>query len=386
VIRERIASAVAARRVADVPIGAFLSGGLDSSIIVAHLAAVSPRPVQTFAIGYAENSAYDETSFARIVANRFGTDHHEYRLTQDEIITAIPAILEHLGEPFGDSSIIPTTLVSRFARQKVTVALSGDGGDELFGGYWRYLGHEAINAYRRIPALFRRTLIEPMLNRWPVGKSGTLIDRMRQFRKLIRAGESDPLHRHLQWAQILPPEITLFDDVEATLARALEHAQSLAGDQQKTDPLNSILRCDLQYSLPGDMLHKVDLASMSQSLEVRVPLLDRAVVEAVLPISSNQKLGRGQLKKLLIDAYRDALPEPILQRRKKGFEVPIGEYLRGPLRPMFRDLVTRDAIESLPGIRFDAVEQLLTSHLQRRGEHADALFTLLSIGVWLQNQ
>ena len=187
-IRGRIADAVARQRVSDVPIGAFLSGGLDSSIIVLHLAEATGRPIRTFSVGYADHQAYDERRFARLVASRFGTQHEEAVLTERDVLDAIPRILDHLGEPVGDSSIIPTALIAQVARRYVTVALSGDGGDELFGGYWRYLAHASLASYRRIPGPLRTRLIEPLLASMSASRSSSLGNRVRQFRKLLRAG------------------------------------------------------------------------------------------------------------------------------------------------------------------------------------------------------
>jgi len=385
-VRTSLADAVAIRRSSDVPIGAFLSGGLDSSIVVAHLAEVSTQPVKTFAVGYAGHARYDETHYARLVARRFGTDHHELTFSDREVLDAIPRILDHLSEPVGDSSIIPTALVSEFARRTVTVALSGDGGDELFGGYWRYLAHFILAAYHRVPGLFRHALIEPLLRRSPTSKSSWLGNRARQLRKLVRATDPDPLSRHLAWSRIIAPEAeSLFSDNGAIRTfddHMLATAQSLACIAAPNDDLNRILAFDLRYQLPADMLHKVDTASMMHSLEVRTPFLDFNVVEHALKLPSAFKIDRGRKKRILVDAYRGVLPDEILDRSKQGFEVPIGEYLRGPLRELFQDTVTRTAIDSLGILSYQAVQAIYDAHISRRGEHADLLFALLSLCHW----
>jgi asparagine synthase (glutamine-hydrolysing) len=384
-VREHVFRAVAARRVADVPVGAFLSGGLDSSIVVAHLASCSVDPVKTFSIGYAEHGAYDETDYARLVARRFATDHHEIRLTYDDVISALLPMIDHLGEPFADSSILPTALVAQFARRHVTVALSGDGGDELFGGYWRYLGHEPAAAYQRVPGWLRRRLVEPVLRRAPSSKGTTWPNRVRQFRKLLRGGTADVWERHLAWSQILSPE------AEAVLRPAAQEmlrgpdpvlARMRATAPHMDEPLNRVLLFDLGYSLPADMLHKVDLASMYHSLEVRVPILDVDVVDAVVPLPVPFKIHRGLRKRLLIDAHRELLPDGILQRGKMGFEVPMGEFLRGPLGEMFRDTVTREAVEEFGLIDYQGVQRTFEDHCAQRGEHADLLYALLVLCRW----
>ncbi len=385
-LRRTLADAVVARRVSDVPVGAFLSGGLDSSIIVAHLAEAVGRPIKTFSVGYADQQNYDETAYARLVADRFGTDHEELILTEGDVLESIPGILDHLGEPVGDASIIPTALVSRFARQSVTVALSGDGGDELFGGYWRYLGHRSLQAYERIPQFLRRFLIEPAMNMMSSSKSSRTADRVRQLRKLLRAGAASELPRHLAWSRILSPEAeSVFRDPSTPQAgdrRALENAQGLIAGFADEDPLAGILAFDLQYQLPADMLQKVDLASMMNSLEVRVPFLDPNVVELGLSLPTVFKIDRGIRKKVLVDAYRGVLPDPVLDRAKQGFEVPIGEFFRGPLRELFQDTVTRDTVASCGIMSYDGISEVYCEHVERRGEHADLLFALLSLCWW----
>ncbi len=388
-VRRTLADAVVRRRVSDVPIGAYLSGGLDSSIIVSHLAEASGQPVPTFCVGYEDANAYDESPYARLVAKRFGTDHHELMLTEADVVASLPSILDALGEPVGDSSIIPTTLISRMARKQVTVVLSGDGGDELFGGYWRYLGHQSLDAYRRLPGFFRSSVVEPVLSQWSVSKSSRFGNRARQFRKLLRASSSDALARHIAWSRILSPEAeVIFADRAMAAAcdeRFLRHARSITADTGGDD-LSRVLRLDLLHQLPADMLQKVDLGSMSQSLEARVPFLDHHVIELATSLPSRFKIHRGQRKRILVDAYRGFLPDEVLDRPKQGFEVPMGELLRGPLREMFCDVVSRGAVQSFEALSYEGVQEVFDSHCARRGEHADVLFALLSLCWWNRSQ
>lgn len=393
-IRRLIGNAVTRQRVSDVPVGAFLSGGLDSSIVVSHLAEATPQPVHTFCVGYADAHSYDERGYARLVADRFGTRHEEVVLTQRELLDAIPRVLDHMGEPVGDSSIVPASLVSWAARQFVTVALSGDGGDELFGGYWRYLGHQTLETYRRIPALLRRGLIAPLLSMVAISRSSSMGNRVRQFRKLLRTQSSDPLARHVAWSRVLSSDAAnLFVDttvVEKCVQSMLDRVSTDSphsddrgrGGRFETDPLNAILRFDLAHQLPSDMLHKVDLASMMHSLEVRVPLLDGCVIEAAMRMPSSYKVYRGLRKRILVDGYRGYLPDEVLDRPKQGFEVPIGELLRGPLRDMFHDTVRRETIESFGLLSFPALAQIYADHVHRRADHADLLWAVLSLCWW----
>jgi asparagine synthase (glutamine-hydrolysing) len=416
-LRRALADSVVARRVSDVPVGAFLSGGLDSSIIALELSKSIGRPVQTFSIGFRGQKSYDETHYARLAARSLGTQHREWRLTDDEVLRAIPRILDHLSEPVGDSSIVPTALLAQFARQYVTVALSGDGGDELFGGYWRYLGHRAIAAYARAPLALRRLLIEPFVSRLAASRPSGGGNRMRQLRKLLMAGgpQDDPmlsawlplswtkerdsrpagevssavraaLARHITWSRIVPGELaaSLLDPEEGRHCDSdmLAIAERCAAEGDGSDPLNAVMAFDVQHQLPADMLQKVDLASMMHSLEVRVPFLDYRVVELALGMPSAWKIDRGQQKRVLIDAYRGRLPDVILDRSKQGFEVPVGELFRGPLRQVFHDVVTEKRISSLGLLSYPAVEGLYAAHLSRRADHASLLWALLSLCWW----
>ncbi|MCH8241436.1 MAG: asparagine synthase (glutamine-hydrolyzing) [Planctomycetes bacterium] len=390
-LRRAMAEAVTARRVSDVPIGAFLSGGLDSSIIVAHLSEALGRRIKTFSVGYSGQASYDESAYARMVADRFGTEHHELVITEDDAVEAIPRVLDHLGEPVGDASIIPTALLSEFAAQSVTVALSGDGADELFGGYWRYLGHSTLNAYRAIPRIVREYLIEPSLRLFGSSKSSLIGNRVRQIRKLLRTGDPNALARHIAWSRILAPEfsdllVPTDRSIEAdrnALQRAKAMTESLADSR---DPLAGILAYDLLYQLPADMLHKVDLAGMMHSLEVRVPFLDPALVRMALALPSSAKIHRGMRKRVLVEAYRGRLPDPVLDRPKQGFELPIGEFLRNRLRDLFHDTVDRETVESIGLLSYDAIQSIYEQHLNRRAEHADVLFSLLSLCWWWRRE
>lgn len=392
-VRERVAGAVVRQRVADVPVGAFLSGGLDSSVVVASLARAGGR-VRTFSIGYPDHPAYDESAVARRVARHLGTDHQDCPLTFADVLGAVRPMLDHLGEPFADSSLLPTSLVSGHTREHVTVALSGDGGDELFGGYWRYLGHHYLERYRRWPSPVRRGLIEPLLRRAPVGRSSRWLNRLRQARKLLRGDTDDFMDRHIAWARLL-------DDDRAPALLGDEAARRTAGDirrlyheaasswrptgsapsPERDDGLAAILLADLAVGLPGDMLHKVDLASMYHSLEVRVPLLDAGLVGYVTGLPVHYRVEGTRTKRILRDAFRDLLPDEVLSRPKMGFEVPVGEFLRDGLRDMYHDVVTPEALRAL-ALNPDAAARLDEEHRARRADHADVLWALLALCYW----
>lgn len=387
-LRGRIESAVVAQRIADVPLGAFLSGGLDSSIVVACLARAGGERVKTFSIGYAEHAGYDETSYARLAAEHFHTEHHAFRLSFGDVLAGIEPLLNHLGEPFADSSLLPTALVSAHTRRHVTVALSGDGGDEVFGGYWRYLGHHYLERYRKIPALLRKGLIEPLLKAAPSAKSTRALNRVRQAQKLLRGDVPGALDRHLAWARYVEPGLaasllgiqTAHDAAQRMRSLYAGAAADLAG-RDPCEPLEEILLADLAVGLPADMLYKVDTASMFHSLEVRVPLLSKEVVDFAAGLPVEYRIAGGQGKRILRDAFRGIIPDAILNRPKMGFEVPIGEFLRNELRDLFHDVVTARTLGDL-GLEVPAAQQAYQDHAARRADHADLLWALLVLCWW----
>ncbi len=389
-LRGRIETAVAAQRVSDVPLGAFLSGGLDSSIVVACLARAAGPRVKTFSIGYREHPRYDETHYARLLADRYSTEHHAFQLSFHDVLDAIEPMLDHLGEPFADSSLLPTALVSQYTRQHVTVALSGDGGDELFGGYWRYLGHHYLKRYHRLPKLIRKTLIEPLLRRLPAARSSPLLNRLRQASKLLNGDYPDPFDRHLAWARYMDDDLAtefLGRPAATQLAKDLKEMYRHAATQcypQETDgrdDLTRILLADLAIGLPADMLFKVDTASMFHGLEVRVPLLSVDVVNFAAALPIEYKIAGSNGKRILRDAFADDLPAPILQRKKMGFEVPVGEFLRNELRDFYRDTVTATTLQNL-NLNPATAARLFDDHLHRRADHADLLWSLLVLTHW----
>ena len=385
-------AAVDRQCIADVPLGAFLSGGLDSSAVAACMTRRGGPPVKTFSIGYADHPRYDETNYARLVARHLGTEHHEFRLTFADVLAAVEPMLNHLGEPFADSSLLPTTVVSRHTRQHVTVALSGDGGDELFGGYWRYLGHHYLGRYRRLPALLRRGVLEPLLRLVPDARSTRGLDRLRQMRKLLRGDLPDPMERHLAWARFMDAGLAgeLLGRERASGGFAIIQSiyrEAASGGQWTSDgdPLQRILLADLGVGLPNDMLFKVDTASMYHALEVRVPLLSADLVRYVTGLPLEYKITGTTGKRILRDAVRDLLPAQVLTRPKMGFEVPIGEFLRNELRDTYASVVTPDALGEF-GIDAAAAGRAFDDHLHRRHDRTELLWSLLVLCWWKRKE
>ncbi len=383
-LESRLEGAVRRRLVSDVPLGAFLSGGVDSSTVVALMQRHSPRPVQTFSIGFHESS-YDESPHARQVAHHLGTEHHEKIFHGQEMLDLIPQVADFLDEPLGDPSILPTFLLSRFTRAGVTVALSGDGGDELFAGYPTYRAHRAARWYARLPAWLRRTVVEPLVRALPVSDRYLSLDFVAN--RFVAAAALPPLQRHVTWMGSL-----LGDDkrrlLSPDLRRELEGDDELASARQiwdecdTDDPLGRFLHLDLRTYLQDDILAKVDRASMAHSLEVRVPLLDHTVVEFATALPSEWKLHGGRGKVLFKKLAARLLPASIVRRPKRGFAIPVASWLRGPLREMATDLLAPERIRRQGLFEPAAVQALLHEHLERKANHRKPLFTLLMFQLW----
>jgi len=382
-LRTLVGDAVEARLQSDVPLGAFLSGGIDSSVVVGAMAERAERPVRTFTVGFDE-PAYDESSAARAVAAFHDTDHHEFTLTADDVREMVPEVLDRLGEPFADQSLIPTFLVSRATSGEVKVALSGDGGDELFAGYDKYRVEHLSPLYRALPSGLRSRVIEPVVDRLPATRSNRLgrVGYRAQW-ATSRAGEPSVPDRHFELMRL--PDERMGDTYEgidpvATGREALrrQHA-ALLSSQSSRDPLTRIRAVDVRYSLPNQMLSKVDLASMYNSLEVRVPLLSKDVVEHALSLPSSYHITLRERKRLLRRAFADLLPDSILSRSKQGFDMPIGAWFRGELAGEFERTV-REVETGLLDTR--AVLDAFEAHRRGRREHSKFLWSVYVYKRW----
>lgn len=382
-LRELVEGAVERRLMADVPLGAFLSGGIDSSIVVGTMAELAEEPVKTFTVGY-ESSVFDESWAAREVAEYHDTDHHEMIVTADEVRELVPEMLGRLGQPFADQSLIPTAVVSRKTADHVKVALSGDGADELFAGYDKYLGEYYSRYYRMVPGPVRRGVIEPAVDSLPVSRGSRAGEYVRQLQKFTRGGVESLPARHLGWLRIADSETDRAVpglSVQSTGERALtaEHDALATVFQDDRDELGRMLAVDTRYSLPNQMLRKVDLASMHSSLEVRVPFLDTEVVEYAMSLPTEYKISRAGRKRVLKRAFADILPETILNRSKQGFDMPIGEWLKDELADDFQarlDALDTDLIDGL------AVREIYDEHATGRGEHGKFLWAVYVFAVW----
>jgi len=358
-VRSEVTAAVRRRLVADVPLGALLSGGLDSSIVVAAMAESSTEPVRTFTIGFPDRR-YDERPYARAVAERFGTTHEELEVDPEPEL--LERVSEAFDEPFGDEAALPTLLVCEATRRHVTVALVGDGGDEAFGGYERYRAHELAGRVPRLAAAAGRSALGavPAARREP----RSTLYRARRF---LDAAAQPQAERYARLVEVFPLE----------LRRELWTDEALAHTTASMLPHDPDLRLvDIESYLPGDLLPKADIASMAVSLELRAPFLDHNVVE--LGLALPPELARG--KEALRRAFAADLPEETTARGKTGFGVPLDSWFRGELRPLAEELLLGGRDRGL--FRRDTLERLLHEHADRRADHGHRLWCLCALELW----
>jgi asparagine synthase (glutamine-hydrolysing) len=381
-IREGLDRAVQEHLVSDVPLGAFLSGGLDSSAVVALMAKYSQRPVNTYSIGYAGKGAaahYNELSFAGEVARQFKTNHNEILVSPD-LAALMPKLLWHLEEPISDGAVVTTYLVSQLARKSVTVILSGVGGDELFAGYPRYLGAHYGRTYRKIPAWLRRGLIRPVASVLPSGRQSKLMDLARYARRFVEAGEMSWQDQYRSYMQIATPArvAALLGDV----ATATDGFATTIRAETSDDELLRLMRVDAGTQLPEDLLLLTDKITMAESLECRVPFLDHRLVELAATIPAERKLAGGELKTLLKRSLAGIVPDSILNRGKRGFGAPFGPWFKRELRPLRDALVNRRSVESRGLLSWPAVERALADHDANREDYTDLLLVLVNLELW----
>jgi len=376
-LRAILDDSVRLRMIADVPLGAFLSGGIDSSTVVGLMARHSTQPVKTFSIGFHEDS-YNELKYARLTAKKFETDHHEFFVTPD-ICSVVDELAWHLDEPFADSSAIPTYMVSKLARDYVTVALSGDGGDELFAGYTRYVVEQSRKGFDSVPKFVRKGLLLPLSERLPHSAWG---------RNYIHNMSLDPVSRFLDSVSLFTAlnRKSLYSAGFSHKVAASDYAgtlfHSLAGKVKTNDPLDRLLYIDSKTYLPGDILTKVDRMSMAASLETRAPLLDQKLMEFVTSVPSTLKLAGSETKYLLKKAVSGLIPADILNRPKQGFGVPIQEWINQQLRSRIRETLMEPRTRQRGYIDYRYVDVLLNEHEQRRRDHSQGLWALLMLELW----
>lgn len=382
-LQELLADSVRMRLVSDVPLGVLLSGGIDSSTVAALAVRASSEPVKTFSISFAESS-FDESSYARGVAKLLGTDHHEERLSANLAANLVSEIGSWMDEPFSDPSLVPTYLLSRFTRRHVTVALGGDGGDELFAGYPTYKAHRFAEIYSRIPGFLKMGLIEPLVHLLPV-KTKNLSFDYKALRFITGAKYQDLVRHHVWFGSFTP------DEQKQLLTRELlqesdndiyRDARKMMRESDADNLIEQMQDLDTRLYLAEDILTKVDRASMAVSLEVRAPFLDWRVAEYAASLPVNYKL-RGQTSKYILKrAVKELVPSFVLCRSKKGFGVPVAEWLKVKLRPLARDLLSPERVRRAGVFNPEYVTRLQDEHERGVANHRKLLWTLLMFELW----
>ena len=376
-LRELIKEAVNVRLISEVPLGAFLSGGVDSSTIVGNMAQLLARPVKTFSIGFNEDT-FNELKFARIAAEHFGTEHHEFVVTPD-LVELVDELVWHFDEPFADSSALPTFVVSKMARDFVTVVLTGDGGDELFAGYTRYVIDRKRSSLANLPRVLRKGMQTISAN-LPHGARG---------KNYLYNVSLDPIDRYIDSVSQFnePHKKSLYSkDFQAKLNGGFgaggRHFKQFAESVATEDVTDNLLYLDSKTYLPGDILTKVDRMSMANSLEARAPLLDHKLIEFVVNIPLELKMKGLETKYILKRAMEGIVPREILYREKQGFGVPIGEWINAQLRARIRsDLNDRQTFER-GYFEKSYIQTLLDEHSKQRRDHSSALWSLWMLELW----
>jgi asparagine synthase (glutamine-hydrolysing) len=382
---EILREAVRVRLMSEVPLGAFLSGGIDSSAVVALMSEESSERIKTFSIGFDEQD-FSELHHARRVAEHVGAEHHEF-IVRPDAMEVLPILVEHYGEPYADSSAVPTYYVARETRKHVTVALNGDGGDETFAGYERYIAMGLAEKYRKLPAFLRESVIKEAVGIMPT--SETTRSRVRDAKRFLQGASLPKVDRYLSWVSVF--------DTEAKRSLYSESFQQEIGTTQASSLLepwfahangsgivDASLLTDTMTYLPNDLLVKVDIATMAVSLEARSPFLDHHVIEFAASLPEKLKLRGLTSKYLLKRVLRKLLPSENLDRRKMGFGVPIGHWFRGKMQPFLRETLFSQKALSRGLFKADAVKQLVESHTCGERDYAHQLWTLLMLELWFQ--
>jgi asparagine synthase (glutamine-hydrolysing) len=379
--RTTFREAVRSHLMSDVPLGVFLSGGLDSGSIVATMHELGVSPIRTFTIGFEEKS-FSETDLARTVATRYGTEHHELTIRPDAA-TLLPTLVRHFDEPYADSSAIPVYFLSELARRHVTVVLSGEGGDEVLTGYETYRARRLADAYARLPRWLGQRALPGLVRRLPVSHAKVSFDY--KAKRFVTGAYLPPAAGHLWWKTILDEDVKqeLYGGAEAPLAptRRLFEALYAQADGTEIDRVQAI---DAKLYLPADILVKVDRMSMAHSLEARVPFLDRSVVELARRMPLAMRLRGLTTKHVLRRVMAERLPGEVLRGKKRGFNVPMPTWIAGGLREFACDTLSAARLKSQGLFDPRVVGRLLEEHLTRRVDHSRPIWTLLVLAVWYE--
>jgi asparagine synthase (glutamine-hydrolysing) len=383
-IRANLLEATRVRLRSDVPLGAFLSGGVDSSAVVAAMAQQSSGQVKTFSIGF-DVAGFDETAYAREVAKLYDTDHHELRV-EPSALEVLPRLVWHYGEPFADHSAIPSFYLAELTRRHVTVALNGDGGDENFGGYMRYIGHNLAERVAGWPPPARGLFRSLARTIGPDGRENSFRSRLE---RVARASLMPSYERYANWIAYFPeyererlytPEFAA--EVRERTAPSVMREPFLASDAE--DEIDRLLDVDVQTYLPGDLLVKMDIASMAHSLEVRSPLLDHRLMELAASLPGSWKVSGRNTKKIFKQALRPWLPAHILGRPKQGFGVPVGSWFRNELRSLPGEILLDPTTLARGWFREQTVKRLLDDHKHGTRDNTNKIWALIQLELWLR--
>ncbi len=385
-LRDLLSDAVRMRLVSDVPLGILLSGGIDSSTVAAFAVQHATERVKTFSIGFEEDS-FDESKYARQVAKHLDTEHYEEKLSATTAGDLIGDIGAWLDEPLSDGSLIPTYLLARFVRKHVTVALGGDGGDEIFAGYPMYYAHKVAGAYNTVPKFLRSGLIEPVVRSLPVSTKNLSFDY--KAKRFVRAAGLDVVERHHSWFgsfaaeeqyQLLLPDIRTATDDD--IYRGPRDMLALC---DAVDEIEQMQFLDMNFYMAEDILTKVDRAAMAVSLETRAPFLDPRVAQFAASLPLEYKLKGKKGKYILKKAVEGLLPNNILNRPKKGFGIPVAEWLKGRLNPLMHDMLAPERLKAQGLFDPASVERMIREHETGRASHHKQLWTLLVFQLWSDN-
>jgi asparagine synthase (glutamine-hydrolysing) len=373
------------RMISEVPLGAFLSGGVDSSTVVALMAQESSSPVKTFSIGFEEQD-FSELKHARKVAEHVGAEYHEF-IVRPNALEVLPTLVEHYGEPYADSSAIPTYYVSKETRKHVTVALNGDGGDESFAGYERYVAMELAESYRKIPKAVRSLLIEGPVNMLPTSELKKT--RIRDVQRFFTSANEERKQRYFRWMSTFKPAIKP-ELYTADFAQSVEgnNASHFLDDWFDTANgsgiLDATLLTDQMTYLPNDLLVKVDIASMANSLEARSPFLDHKLIEFAASLPENLKLRGISPKSLLKKVAARLVPRDVVYRRKMGFGVPVGHWFRGEMKDFVREVLLSEKAQNRGMVKPEVLTRYVDEHTSGRFDHAFQIWTLLMLELWFR--
>ncbi len=367
--------------VSDVPLGVWASGGLDSSAVLHYASEVSSARLKTFSIAF-DSGCCDESRYFREIARVYGTEHHEFRMSADQRIPdAVEELSEYSDEPGADAGALPVWFLSKMSRSHVTVALSGDGGDELFGGYLTYHADRLARPLRRIPAMLRRTACSAANRLIPVSQSKIGFEY--KLKRMLEGSLLSPDEAHLYWNGSFS-RVQKVDLLPGLNGHHLERLGHLLPDASEVGYLNRFMLLDQQYYLPDNILYKVDRMSMAHSLEVRPPLLDHRIVEFAARLPERMKLRGATGKYLLKETLRGKLPNAVIDRPKSGFDIPAHAWFRGILKPLLYETLTREAVQATGIFEFAATERLIRDHMSERVNAGYQLWGLLTLFLWLK--